>query len=114
VDTAAEAAEAATVVVAEAVDTATVTAAVTRTVVPVRTTAKSPVDFFQRNGPESFRAVFFLGVKNPGVEGKIVQRLKVPFFTLQPRICIGDGVKSGRIQVWRFCSDFGLLGRFPK
>jgi hypothetical protein len=54
---------AATVVVAEAVDTATVTAAVTRTVVPVRTTAKSPVDFFQRNGPESFRAVFFFAAK---------------------------------------------------
>jgi hypothetical protein len=45
------------------VDTATVTAAVTRTVVPVRTTAKSPVDFFQRNGPESFRAVFFFAAK---------------------------------------------------
>jgi hypothetical protein len=56
--------EADTAVVAEAVDTAavaeatvevavdTVTAVAMRTAAPVRTTAKSPTDFFSRNGPE--------------------------------------------------------------
>jgi hypothetical protein len=52
VDTAAEAAEAATAVVAEAVDTVAATTVVdtaaAMTVEVVRTTAKSPIDFFKK------------------------------------------------------------------